>query len=470
MDGCVMIALPEAFVQRMRCQLEDELPAFLRALEEPPVRGIRLNPFKPSPLTEPYREGERIPWEENGFLLPEDSPAGSTLAHEAGAFYLQEPSAMLPARVMNALPGERLLDLCAAPGGKATQLGIMMGGEGLLVCNEPVPKRAEILRGNLERMGISNAIVTCHEPELLARRWPEAFDGVLVDAPCSGEGMFRRDPETRKEWTAERAEGCAGRQREILRSAQRLVRPGGRLVYSTCTYHPAENEEMIEWFLASFPAFQPEAFSLPGMDAPNGMATCFPHLIRGEGQFVAKLRKTGEPHRPEERQDGSPKRGMERQGGNRRQSAENQQGIPPATAQEKRALAEAFPAFPEATHRIGNLLIHLEDPCSLEGIHFLRAGLPLAEIRGRTLIPDHSLAMALQPPEAPRKELTLEEACRYLAGETLPGEERGWLLMSCEGLVLGWGKGSDGIIRNHYPKGLRKVHLKGVDHRIGGER
>ena len=462
-----MIALPEAFVQRMRCQLADELPAFLRALEEPPARGIRLNPFRPSPLTDPYRAGKRIPWEENGFLLPEGSPAGSTLAHEAGAFYLQEPSAMLPARVMNAAPGERLLDLCAAPGGKATQLGIMMGGDGLLVCNEPVPKRAEILRGNLERMGIPNAIVTCHDPEALSRCWPEAFDGVLVDAPCSGEGMFRRDPETRREWTAERAEGCAGRQREILRSAQRLVRPGGRLVYSTCTYHPAENEKMVEWFLASFPDFQPEAFSLPGMDAPEGMATCFPHRVEGEGQFVAKLRRAGGSRQPEEGRDRDPGSAAERQGGNRRQSGENQQGIPRATAQERRMLAEAFPAFPEATHRVGNLLIRLENPLSLQGIHFLRAGLPLAEIRGKTLIPDHSLAMAIHPPEVPRKELTPEEACRYLAGEALPGNERGWLLMTCAGLALGWGKGSDGSIRNHYPKGLRKVHLRGADFQTG---
>ena len=436
----MMNSLPVAFVQRMRCQLGEELPDFLCALEAPAVRGIRLNPFKPSALTERYRGGERILWEPEGFLLPPDSPAGSTLAHEAGAFYLQEPSAMLPARVMAAQPGERMLDLCAAPGGKATQMGIALGGKGLLVCNEPVPKRAEVLRGNLERIGVPNAVVVCHEPEVLARRWPEAFDGVLVDAPCSGEGMFRRDPQTRAEWSEEHAAGCAKRQRDILLSAARLVRPGGRLVYSTCTYHRAENEEMVAWFLSAFPAFSPEGFSLPGIDAPEGMATCYPHRIRGEGQFVARLRKAG-------------KKAGEH-------AFSEISGLPAATPQEKRMLAEAFPSFPEATHRMGDLLLHLEEAPGLQGIRFLRAGLPLARIKGKTLLPEHSLAMAFHPPQMPRKELTPEEACRYLAGETIPGEERGWMLMACESLVLGWGKGSDGTIRNHYPKGLRKARLK----------
>ena len=243
MDGTDMNGqLPEAFVGRMRQQLGDELSAFLHALEEPPVRGIRLNPLKTCEAALKYTDNGRIPWEGNGYYLPAESDAGASILHAAGAFYIQEP-------------GEKVLDLCAAPGGKSTQIGCAMRGEGLLVCNEPVPKRAQILSGNIERMGLPNTVVTSEWPDRLADRWQEGFDAVLVDAPCSGEGMFRRDPETRKEWTAERSEGCAVRQREILAAAVRLVRPGGRLVYSTCTYNPAENEENARW-LGSIRAFR----------------------------------------------------------------------------------------------------------------------------------------------------------------------------------------------------------------------
>ena len=261
MDGAGMsILLPGAFVERMRKQLGNELSAFLHALDEPPVRGIRLNPFKMTETTCEYKKNGRIPWTENGYYLPQDSNAGSSIFHAAGAFYIQEPGAMLPAAVLNAKPGEKILDLCAAPGGKSTQIGCSMQGKGLLVCNEPVPKRALILSGNIERMGLPNTIVTCEWPDKLANQWPEGFDAVLADAPCSGEGMFRRDPETRNEWSEEKAAGCAARQREILSAAALLVRPGGRLVYSTCTYNPAENEENVNGSLNSFLIFIQKLF------------------------------------------------------------------------------------------------------------------------------------------------------------------------------------------------------------------
>ena len=266
-----MIGLPEAFAERMRRQLGDGLPDFLRALDSEPVRGIRMNPLKPFDGMEGYMSGERVPWAENGYYLPADSTAGATVFHEAGAFYLQEPAAMLPAEVLAPEPGELILDLCAAPGGKATQAGLKMRGQGLLVANEPVPKRARILSSNIERMGIPNSVVTCMYPNEIPHTWDELFDGVLADAPCSGEGMFRRDPQTRTEWSPENAAGCAKRQAEILEEAARLVRPGGRLVYSTCTYNPEENEETVSRFLAKHPEFEPEAFSLPGADGSRGM-------------------------------------------------------------------------------------------------------------------------------------------------------------------------------------------------------
>ena len=290
-----MNTLPRQFVENMAGRLGDELPAFLRSYEEPYLRGIRLNPLKAVEAAAlPEGIGEPVPWEPFGCYLAMDSDAGATPLHEAGAFNLQEPSAMLPAAVLNPQPGERVLDLCAAPGGKSTQLGLRMAGQGLLVCNEPVPKRAQVLARNVERMGLTNALVVCAMPRQLADRWPEGFDAIQVDAPCSGEGMFRRHPETRAEWTAESPAGCARRQAEILDCAAEMVRPGGRIVYSTCTMNPVENEDTVAAFCQRHPDFSPEAFSLPGADAPEGMLTCYPHRMKGEGHFVALLRRAGE--------------------------------------------------------------------------------------------------------------------------------------------------------------------------------
>ena len=426
--------LPEAFTDRMRQQLADELPAFLRALDEPAVRGIRMNPLKTNESAARYTGSGRIPWERNGYYLDPVSDAGSCILHEAGAYYIQEPGAMIPAAVLNAQPGERILDLCAAPGGKSTQIGCAMQGEGLLVCNEPMPKRAQILSGNIERMGIPNAVVTCARPEELALRWPEGFDAVIADAPCSGEGMFRRDPATRTEWTAEKAKGCAERQREILSAAAGLVRPGGRLVYSTCTYNPAENEDNIRWFCKQFPDYHPEPFALSGIGAPEGIYTCYPHRQRGEGQFTALLRKNGDS---EARLPGD-------------------RSLPRPDRTRARLFTSAFPYLPEPTHLFGNLLVSLPFAPDLRGIRVYRTGLHLGEIRGKVAVPDHAAALCFRIPEAQSAELSPEEAVRYIAGETVPGTKDGWLLMLYRGLALGWGKGSGGVIKNHYPKGLRK--------------
>ena len=425
--------LPEAFVRRMRDQLGNELSAFLHALDEAPVRGIRLNPLKKTDAAEKLTAGERISWEKNGYYLDAESNAGSMILHEAGAWYIQEPGAMMPAAVLAAKPGEKVLDLCAAPGGKSTQAGCAMRGEGLLVCNEPVPKRAAILSRNIERMGLPNTVVTCARPEQLAEKWPEAFDAVLVDAPCSGEGMFRRDPETRDEWTAEKAEGCAERQREILREAAKMVRPGGRLVYSTCTYNPQENEENAAWFVRTFPEFHPEAFELPGISAPDGIYTCYPHRIKGEGQFAALFRKDGDR--------------------DIRMPGDSSLALP--AKNDKAVFRNLFPVFPEATHLLGNTLIFMPEMPDAKGIRILRAGLHLGEVRGKIAVPDHAAAVCFRAPEMPCRIMNADTAVKYMNGETVSGEETGWILMKYEDLVLGWGKGSAGMIKNHYPKGLR---------------
>ena len=433
----MMNHLPEAFVNRMRKQLGNELSAFLRALDDPPVRGIRLNPFKLTQSTFEYIKNVRIPWAENGYYLPLDSNVGSSIFHAAGAYYIQEPGAMLPASVLNAKPGETILDLCAAPGGKSTQIGCSMKGKGLLVCNEPAPKRAVILSGNIERIGLPNTVVTCEWPEKIAKQWPEGFDAVLVDAPCSGEGMFRRDPETRKEWLEEKAAGCAARQREILSAAALLVRPGGRLVYSTCTYNPSENEKNVSWFIDQHPEFHTEAFSLPEIDAPNGIYTCFPHRLQGEGQFVALFRKAGEGT-----------------------AVLNPDRIMPKPAREEMKLFEtAFPDLPKPTHLFGKTLINCPQLPDLKGIRIYRAGLHLGETRGKVIIPDHAAALCIWKNDVRATELNPEAAVKYISGETVPGDTEGWTVMRYQGLNIGWGKGSGGVIKNHYPKGLRDTHI-----------
>ena len=433
-----MVLLPQAWLKRMEAQLRDEMPAFLNAMEQAPLRGIRMNPRKLLPGILEWEDLKgAVPWEKHGRYLSEDSQAGVTVWHEAGVFYLQEPSAMIPGAVMDVKPGETVLDLCAAPGGKATQMGAALEGKGLLVANEPVEKRARILSRNIERLGLPNAIVTCARPEQLAEKWPERFDAVMVDAPCSGEGMFRRDPAAREEWTAENAAGCVRRQREILSAAARMAKPGGRLVYSTCTYNPAENEETVLWFLEAFPEFERSPFQLSGADGREGWFTAYPHRVGGEGQFAALMIRRG----------------------SRETGGDFVPDLPHAEKKSREIWAQAFPGMPEATHQFGNTLVHLEMSPPLQGIRVLRAGLHLGELRGRIPIPDHAAAVGFPGVLEKRCEVTEAEAAKYLAGETLERPEEGWVLVQLHGVALGWAKGSGGTLRNHYPKGLRNHRI-----------
>lgn len=430
-----MTALPQAFLERMAARLGDAYPAFLASYDAPYMRGIRFNPLKPCTELPPGIE-DSVLWEANGHYLSLDSPAGKLPLHEAGAYYLQEPSAMLPAAILDPQPGERVLDLCAAPGGKSTQLGARMAGNGLLVCNEPVFKRAQVLSQNIERMGIPNALVVSAMPAQLADRWPEAFDAIQVDAPCSGEGMFRRHPETRGEWSPESPAGCAKRQADILDSAALLVRPGGRIVYSTCTLNPMENEDTVAAFCDRHPDFALQPIHLPGADAPTGMLTCYPHLMRGEGHFAALLKRAGDGH-----PSGLPRDHSLRQ---------------PDKAQ--RQALRAFAAdSPEPTALLGDTMVYLPECPDLRGLKVLRAGLHLGELKGKVFRPDHAWAVSACPPDMPRMALNEAQTRAYLAGETLPADGRGWVLPTFAGLPLGWGKIADGVMKNHYPKELRRA-------------
>lgn len=363
---------------------------------------------------------------------------------------------MLPAAVLAARPGETVLDLCAAPGGKSTQLGAAMAGQGTLVCNEPVPARAQVLSRNLERMGVTNAAVICAEPERLAQAWPQLFDAVLVDAPCSGEGMFRRHPEARLEWDEGAPERCARRQRRILESALTMLRPGGRLCYSTCTFSPEENEQTVHALLAAHPELEPAPFQAQlsnerALAAPQGTLRLYPHEVAGEGHFVALLMKTA--------------------------LAADEAGLagrPAALLPPDRALAtaprpamEAYAAFaqsaasgslPAPNAALGDVLLCAPPLPPLQGLRVLRAGLHLGRTKGAVFAPDHALALAAPP--NPLHSFPLDEpgARAYLRGETLPAppEARSYGTVTYCGLALGFVKASDGQLKNHYPKGLRR--------------
>lgn len=447
--------LPGAFAGRMREQLGPSAGAYFAALERPYLRGLRLNPRKPVPNLRGLVEGigEPVPWyPAHGRYLSLESGAGADPLHEAGAYYLQEPSAMAPVSVLAPVPGERVLDLCAAPGGKSTQIADALDGKGLLVCNEPVPGRARILSRNLERMGVINALAVSAEPEQLCGLWPDAFDAVLVDAPCSGEGMFRRHPEARAEWSAQSPAGCAARQRRILVCACRMLKPGGRLVYSTCTLNLEENEQTVAWLLENEPGMEAVSFSLTvgdgSLTAPDGTLHLYPHEIRGEGHFVALLRKG--MHSGKASTDFLP--------------AASRLQTPPKTLLDAyggfaASLVSGGEALPPANACLGNALIFAPDLPPLDGIRVLRAGLQLGALKGKVFAPDHALAMGLpQSCPFPRLPLSREAALTYQRGETPAAPEalRGYALATWQGLALGFGKASGGQFKNHYPKGLRR--------------
>ena len=444
-----MSALPFEFVHQMQAMLGDAYPAFLHAMEQPPALALRLNPKRTGAeaAAEAFVDAP-VPWAGLGRYLKEGARPGAAIAHAAGAYYIQEASAMVSAAVLDARPGERILDLCAAPGGKSTQIAAAMGDRGLLVSNDPEPSRAKVLAGNLERMGAANAIVVSALPQKLAERWPGCFDAILVDAPCSGEGMFRRDPAARDEWNPAAPQGCARRQAAILDAAAQMLRPGGRLVYSTCTFNRLENEGSVEAFLDRHADFTPEDFALPGAGASTaGMLRLFPHELRGDGHFVARLRKSGEPVDPPASRGFANPRG-----------AGEIPGLLTRLRQEVCGLPEAIEGM-RAFLRGDLLYCAPADAPATDGLRVISPGLCLLRAGRNHIDPEHALAMAL-PPECAYRRAELDEslAAAWLRGEPVPFDgPRGWTLALYRGMPLGWGKCTDGTLKNHLPKGLRHM-------------
>lgn len=461
--------LPELFLKRMEEALGEEYGDFLESLNQERFQALRWNPLKiggNAGHKEDVREliqtlGEkatfhltRVPWEENGFYYESGDQPGKHPYHAAGLYYIQEPSAMAPVPLLEVQPGERILDLCAAPGGKSTQIAAAMKGRGLLVSNEIHPARAKILSENIERMGIRNACVTNENPKHLAEVFPEYFDKILVDAPCSGEGMFRKNEEACEEWSPENVALCAARQDEILDCAAGMLCPGGRMVYSTCTFSEEEDEGSVERFLSRHPEFQ-----------CREMKRLWPHKVKGEGHFAAVLIKDGEALRDCQSAV----------------TASGQKGSSPKELEEyaafvendlkgaiKEILKEGLQKNSEAGMGLygtrylqfgDNLYLMPEGLPSIKGLKVLRPGLHLGIIKKNRFEPSHALALTLAAEEAQRVwnlDSTDKEALAYLNGQTFAAQgEKGWYLICVDGFSLGWGKLAGGIMKNHYPKGLR---------------
>ena len=428
--------LPEVFLERMKNQLGEEFPAFLESLERPRAVALRFNPLKGDAPEMPFT-GENVPWEPRGFYYDPEARPGLHVYHEAGVYYLQEASAMAPVALLDPQPGEKVCDLCAAPGGKTTQIAGRMLGEGFLLCNEINPKRAKILSRNIERMAVANALVTNEHPERLAQRFEGFFDRVLVDAPCSGEGMFRKEEAAVTDWSQETVEMCARRQAEILDSAAKMVRPGGRLVYSTCTFAPEEDEMAVAAFLERHPEFTPEIIETPWfVPVENGGHRMWPHKLLGEGHFAAVLKKTAG-----EESDAADLPGEK---------------LPKEWVSFAKELDIHLPAGKCVTFG-QNLFWAPEDMPDLRKLKVMRPGLELGEVKKGRFEPAHALALWLKgcanvqsyDPEG-------EEMKSYLHGNVVPSGQKGWCLVKAGDYSIGWGKGDGQVLKNHYPKGLRR--------------
>lgn len=436
--------LPESFKESMREILKEEYNAFEASYDGPRYVGLRYNPLKASReefLSAVPFKLEPVDWATEGFYYdPEERPGKSAL-HEAGAFYIQEPSAMSAVAALDPQPGDRVLDMCAAPGGKSTQIAGRLMGRGLLVSNEYIRDRARILSSNIERMGVTNACVINESPDGVSARFPAFFDKILVDAPCSGEGMFKKEENALGEWSPENVKMCHERQLMILDEAAKCLKAGGVLVYSTCTFNKIENEGTVEAFLNSHPEF-----------ALEKTERFWPHKIKGEGHFVARFKMAGEPVVKEEKplplSASATKQLKELKDFLSNELSLTDECIDRLTS------ARRLEAFGD------NLYLLPSGITTFKGLKVERPGLWVATVKKNRLEPSHSLALALRPSDVKVSvALSDDEADRYIEGNTLNCDPsvKGWVLLTVRGFSLAFGKASGGVIKNHYPKGLRRM-------------
>lgn len=463
-NGVNKLKLPAAFMEKYRHLMgTTEADELFKAMAGQAVNGWRANPLKPG-LPAIAASSQPVLGIANAYYGKVD---GRSLDHVTGWVYSQEPSAMNVARVFGARPGERVLDLCAAPGGKSTQIVAMMANQGLLVANEIFTKRAKILAANLERWGARNTIVSNESPDQLEKFFPAFFDRILVDAPCSGEGMFRKEPAGIEYWNPDYPAECANRQRKILASAMKMLKPGGVLVYSTCTFAPEEDEQNAAWLLRQYQDLRMETVVKgPGMDdgrpewADGNLELkkairLFPHHYRGEGHFIARFRLTALPHAESSEMKKIPKRRHKRQ-----------QSRNVLSTEERRYFADwrkrVLPDY--QTNRLVKMGAQLYDLpfgiTSVDHLKVLRPGLHLGTLKKRRFEPSLALALATTPDSVQRQiTLTLDQWHRYVHGETLqihnaPAGD-GWYLLTCQKHSCGFGKLVGTTLKNFYPKGLR---------------
>ncbi|WP_368189661.1 RsmF rRNA methyltransferase first C-terminal domain-containing protein [Blautia sp. 1033sp1_1033st1_G9_1033SCRN_220408] len=459
--------LPEEFLTRMNNMLGDDFQAFLNSYQQPRTFGLRVNTAKIS-----CEEFEKIvpfpispiPWIPGGYFYPENVRPSKCAFYQAGLYYLQEPSAMTPVSRLLPKPGEYILDMCAAPGGKATALGAALKGHGLLVANDISTSRARALLRNIELFGIPNSFVTSTAPKDLVPCFPEFFHKIILDAPCSGEGMFRKDEALAKDWSPAKSQELSLIQRELILQAADMLRPGGYLLYSTCTFAPQEDEGTVSYLLENRPDM--ELVEMPGYEGfSDGVPAwgkgqpqltrsvrIFPHKMNGEGHFMALLHKPGQTISE----------------------------ISPVFTKPNRTAFEYIDAFfreiglkslggqPFDWNRVeikGDKVYYLPPvSCSIRRINFLRNGLYMGDLKKNRFEPSQPLALALHKGEVssvitlPVQDQRLE---RYLKGETLlinPEEAaspKGWQLLCVEGYPLGFGKLVGQTLKNKYPSGWR---------------
>lgn len=434
------------FLFRMKSLLGDEYYEFLKFYEADNFRGIRVNTIKCSveKLCGLFDfKFNKTPFCEEGFYIPNEiTSLGNNPLHHAGAFYIQEPSATSAVTMLDVNEGDFVLDLCAAPGGKSTQIGAKLNGTGLLWSNEIVKNRANILLSNIERMGIKNAVVSNCRPDVLCQSLANCFDKVLVDAPCSGEGMFRKNSDAQVQWSIEHVKSCAQRQLLILNSAKNALKAGGILLYSTCTFSYEENEGVIAEFLAENPDFElidaDVSFGRPALECARRI---FP-MDGGEGHFAAKLRKKG--------------------------SLAPNYANNIRTVKIDKDILEFYDSlfidrpFGENITIVGDKIIILPKSYNFntKGLQVLRAGIVLGEIVKKRIEPHHSAFMAASMPQcrmAVDFDVNSAEIANYLHGQEInvTSDVKGYTAVCVNGITTGFGKASGSRLKNKYPKGLR---------------
>ena len=447
-----MRKLPQEYLSDMQRLLGEEFPEFLASYDKDRFYGLRINTLKcDSKTVSDEFSLKRVPWCEDGYYYDAEQRPGKSVLHDGGAFYIQEPSAMAVVESMDIQSGDTVLDLCAAPGGKSSQIACKLAGSGLLVSNEIIPSRAKVLSQNIERMGVRNCIVLNESPDRLSNRFKEFFDKILVDAPCSGEGMFRKNPEAVDEWSVESVENCKRRQLDVLFEAVKMLKQNGLIVYSTCTFSKSENEEVIDEFLKENKDFQvvDSRYKFSGGYAVGGSNfngqliktnRIFPHKVDGEGHFFAVLKRRGE---------------IEDCKYKRQALKADSKAVKEFCKWQLENLNVEF----KANLSFGQTLYCVPEIApSFDGLKIERSGLRLGEYKKDRFEPSHSMAMAMKAQDVKRTlELDLADAEKYLAGETLNCDmAKGWALVVYKGVSLGWCKCDGVYAKNHYPKGLRR--------------